>query len=202
MADEDNETTSTLPAHDDQVLEAIFNPEAPACGLELGTGEEGGGGGGLVNGEGEEGVLSEEAKRAKEMEVVAVRAAEEGRLEEALETLTAALQLAPSLASGYNNRAQVHRLLGSNEQALRDLEAALALSRGRSRAAQQAFTQRALLRLLAGETEPAVEDFRKAALLGSRFAQSQLVRLNPYSALCNQMLSEAVTKLRTPGAAE
>ena len=34
------------------------------------------------------------------------------------------------------------------------------------------------------------------ARLGNRFAQSQAVKLNPYSKLCNRMLSEAMQKLR------
>lgn len=39
-------------------------------------------------------------------------------------------------------------------------------------------------------------DVQVAAALGSQFAQEQLVKMNPYSKLCNNMLSVAITKLR------
>ena len=35
-----------------------------------------------------------------------------------------------------------------------------------------------------------------AAMLGNKFAQSQVVKLNPYAKLCNQMLTEAIEKLQ------
>lgn len=41
------------------------------------------------------------------LEVEAVKAAEEGRLEEAVEMLTKAIHAAPAYPSPYNNRAQV-----------------------------------------------------------------------------------------------
>ena len=41
-----------------------------------------------------------------------------------------------------------------------------------------------------------MKDFKIAAKLGSRFGQKQVVSMNPYAALCNQMLSEAFGKLR------
>jgi hypothetical protein len=50
---------------------------------------------------------SEEVKRAKLLEVEAVRAAEGGSLGDALELLNQAITVAPNYASPYNNRAQV-----------------------------------------------------------------------------------------------
>ena len=44
----------------------------------------------------------------KEVELEGVRAAEGGRLEEAVELLTRAITMAPSYPSPYNNRAQVN----------------------------------------------------------------------------------------------
>ena len=41
------------------------------------------------------------------MELRAVKAAEEGRMDEALQLLTEVVTNAPDYASGYNNRAQV-----------------------------------------------------------------------------------------------
>ena len=50
---------------------------------------------------------SEEVKRAKLLEVEAVRAAEGGSLGDALELLNQAVTVAPNYASPFNNRAQV-----------------------------------------------------------------------------------------------
>ena len=64
----------------------------------------------MENGEGEGGEVEEDSdavQRAKDLEVQAVRAAEEGNLEDALELLTRAVNEAPNYASPYNNRAQV-----------------------------------------------------------------------------------------------
>lgn len=83
--------------------------------------------------------------------------------------------------------------------ALQDLDAAIRLSRGRGRAACQSFVQRGLIHRLQAREEDARQDFERAARLGSSFARRQLVLLNPYSALCNQMLCEMLGRLRNPG---
>ncbi|NXA26078.1 TTC36 protein, partial [Ibidorhyncha struthersii] len=85
--------------------------------------------------------------------------------------------------------------------ALRDLDAAIRLSRGCGRAACQSFVQRGLIHRLQSRDEEARRDFERAARLGSSFARRQLVLLNPYSALCNQMLCEMLGRLRNPGGA-
>ena len=53
------------------------------------------------------------------------------------------------------------------------LDTAIQLSGGRGRAAEQAYTQRGIIWVLRGEDERALEDFRRAAGLGSHFAQKQ-----------------------------
>lgn len=73
---------------------------------------------------------------------------------------------------------------------MRDLEAAIRLSKGTGKVARQAYTQRALLRRLAGDDEAARGDFEEAAKLGSEFARNQAVALNPYAALCANMLTK------------
>lgn len=40
------------------------------------------------------------------------------------------------------------------------------------------------------------DDFIKAAALGSTFAKSVVVQMNPYAAMCNKMLAEAINKLK------
>ena len=50
---------------------------------------------------------------------------------------------------------------------------------------------------VAGDETGALEDFRAAAGLGSKFAKQMVVAMNPYAALCNQMLGEVMSKLHT-----
>eukprot|EP00112_Aurelia_sp_Birch-Aquarium-sp1_P007557 Seg1823.11 transcript_id=Seg1823.11/GoldUCD/mRNA.D3Y31 product="Tetratricopeptide repeat protein 36" protein_id=Seg1823.11/GoldUCD/D3Y31 len=171
---------------DDLVLEAIFNPNLPnvteeeickecSCDDEL-----------------DPAILS----KVKELEIEGVNAAEAGDMEKSLQVLNNAINLAPNYASSYNNRAQLYRIQGDMEAAKQDLETAISLSNGQGKAAAQAYTQRALLKKVDGDNEGAYHDFKRAACLGNSFAKSQAVQMNPYAALCNQMLSQAVDKLK------
>ncbi|NWZ71227.1 TTC36 protein, partial [Acrocephalus arundinaceus] len=202
-------------ANDRAVLQTIFNPSTPFGDIP-GLDEE------------EEDVQDEvEAfplellDQVRELELQGVSAAESGDLNTALERFSEAIRLLPERASGYNNRAQALRLRGdvAGEQrrcgwspgtpsphpclpslsgALQDLDAAIRLSRGCGRAACQSFVQRGLIHRLQARDEDARRDFERAARLGSAFARQQLVLLNPYSALCNQMLCEMLGRLRNP----
>ena len=49
---------------------------------------------------------------------------------------------------------------------------------------------------ISGNDEGALDDFKIAANLGNEFAKQMVVQLNPYAALCNQMLSEVIGKIR------
>ncbi len=69
---------------------------------------------------------------------------------------------------------QVYRLLNQVDLALTDLDEAIRLSNGQGKVAEQAFTQRGLIRRLRGEDEGALADFKCAANLGSRFARKQV----------------------------
>lgn len=64
--------------------------------------------------------------------------------------------------------------------------------------AEQAYTQRGMIRRLQEQEELAYEDFQKAAQLGGAFARQQCTQLNPYAKLCNQMLRDAFGKLQDP----
>lgn len=79
---------------------------------------------------------------------------------------------------------------------MEDLNSAIALSKGHGTVASQAFTQRGLLKKLQNDDDGSYHDFKMAAALGNQFAKSQVVNMNPYAALCNQMLREAVGKLQ------
>lgn len=85
---------------------------------------------------------------------------------------------------------------GDISSALEDLNKAIELSRGKGAAATQAYTQRGLIHRLNGAEEKALEDFTKAAELGSAFAKTMVVQMNPYAAMCNKMLADAINKLK------
>ena len=87
-------------------------------------------------------------------------------------------------------------ILGNLDGAMQDLNLAIKLSNGYGKAAAQAYTQRALLKKVQNDEESALQDFKLAAALGNGFAKSQVIKMNPYAALCNQMLKEAFGKLR------
>ena len=137
----------------------------------------------------------ENVTEAKKLEIEGITSAEKGDVERAVVKLTEAIDVCPRYASAYNNRAQALQLKGDVDGALSDLHTALELSEGQGEAAKQAFTQRGIIRKMRGDEDKAVSDFKKASNLGSLFARSQLVRMNPYAAMCNNMLSEAIGKL-------
>ncbi|NWR46202.1 TTC36 protein, partial [Regulus satrapa] len=202
-------------ANDRAVLQTIFNPSTPFGDIPGLDEEED------VQDEVEAFPL-ELLDQVRELELQGVSAAESGDVSTALERFSEAIRLLPERASAYNNRAQALRLRGDvagerrgcggllplppapNQRfpslagALRDLDAAIRLSRGCGRAACQSFVQRGLIHRLQARDEDARRDFERAARLGSAFARQQLVLLNPYSALCNQMLGEMFGRLRNP----
>lgn len=110
---------------------------------------------------------------------------------------------APDYASGLNNRAQVHQLRGNVERALADLKKAIELldipnckCAANQKVLSQALCQRALIFRFQNDENRSYADFQRAAALGNEFAKQQVVKLNPYAALCNSMLSQMITKLR------
>ncbi|XP_076451651.1 tetratricopeptide repeat protein 36-like [Babylonia areolata] len=173
--------------HDKAILSRIFNPGLPSSDFS----EE------IERPELCEVVAEDDkVKEAKALEVQGVNAAEQGDIDMAINSFSEAIQVAPHWPSAYNNRAQALRLKGDAKGALEDLNMAVVLSKGEGNSACQAFTQRALIKRLEGDEEGALEDFKAAAGLGNEFAKQMLVALNPYAALCNQMLGEVMTKLR------
>ncbi|NXG66653.1 TTC36 protein, partial [Hemiprocne comata] len=179
-------------ANDRAVLQTIFNPSTPFGNIP-GLDEE------EENAQEEvEVFVPELLEQVRDLELQGVSAAESGDVSTALERFGEAIRLLPERASGYNNRAQALRLRGDVAGALRDLDTAIRLSRGRGRAACQSLVQRGLIHRLQEREEEARQDFERAARLGSAFARRQLVLLNPYAALCNQMLCEMLGQLRNP----
>ncbi|XP_067166304.1 tetratricopeptide repeat protein 36 [Apteryx mantelli] len=178
-------------ANDRAVLQTIFSPSTPFGDIP-GLDEE------EEVQEEEEAFAPELLEQVRDLELQGVSAAESGDVSAALERFSEAIRLLPERASGYNNRAQALRLRGDVAGALQDLDEAIRLGRGRGRAACQSFVQRGLIHRLQAREEEARRDFARAARLGSAFARRQLVLMNPYSALCNQMLCEMLGRLRNP----
>uniref|UniRef100_A0A1W7RCT4 Tetratricopeptide repeat protein 36 n=1 Tax=Agkistrodon contortrix contortrix TaxID=8713 RepID=A0A1W7RCT4_AGKCO len=141
-------------------------------------------------------------RQTTHLEAQGIAAAEGGDLELALEKFNQAIQLLPERASAFNNRAQALRLQGDVAKALEDLEAALKLSKGAGPVARQGFVQRGLIQRLQGQEEAARRSFEQGAALGSVFARQQLALMNPYAALCNQMLAELMRKSPPKGETE
>ena len=165
-----SQTGNTSITSDALVLESIFNPENPLSTLTENSQTQ------LDENDAppenvEPGLIEE----IRGLEAEAVRKAESGDLPGALTVLDEAVGRLPTDASLFNNRAQVHRLLGNNTSALVDLDQAIRLSGSKGKAARQAFTQRGLLHKLAGENDEALDDFKVAAQLGSAFAQAQVL---------------------------
>ncbi|XP_066995568.2 tetratricopeptide repeat protein 36 [Anabrus simplex] len=175
--------------NDKVILNSIFNPLLP-IGETISCEE--------IPDDTQDEIETDRIKNVKCLEVEGVKAAESGDLDEAIDIFTRAIQMAPEWASGYNNRAQAFRLKGISEDALADLDQAIALSGRRGRAGCQAFCQRGLIHRKEGRHELAKDDFEAAAALGSEFAKAQLVQLNPYAALCNKMLHSVMLNLRMP----
>ncbi|CAK1554229.1 unnamed protein product [Leptosia nina] len=122
-----------------------------------------------------------------------VKLAEAGKLEEALVHLNRGIEVAPDRASGYNDRAQLLRLMQKDDEAISDIARALQLTDGkRTRSRALALCQRGVMMRKKGADDQARAAFAEAAKLGSSFARKQVVELNPYAALCNQMLSQVM----------
>ena len=178
---------------DKTVLNLILNPLLPQANF-----------GNLTNGATKlesDSVLYESLEhfdRCNCLEIEAVKLAEKHLYDEALIKLDYAIKLCPKNPSPYNNRAQIYQLEKRFDEAILDLEKAIELSDGRGNSALQAYIQRALIHQLHNESEQAKENYQKAANLGSAFAQTQLVAMNPYSAMCNQMLQNVMSKFQNP----
>lgn len=121
---------------------------------------------------------------------------DEAAIHQAIKLFSQAIEQCPEYASAYNNRAQAKVLLGALDSALADLDLAIEHGVGRQDVLRHAYTQRGLVRKrVGGQDEDARRDFEVAARLGSTFARRLAVQLNPYAALCNQMLSQAMESL-------
>ncbi|XP_015515332.2 tetratricopeptide repeat protein 36 [Neodiprion lecontei] len=180
-----------LSEHDKAVLNSIFNPLTPLGEAVFS----------------EETNIDEETQNSEEDVLIpeiaaihrqAISETEKGNHDEARRLFAEALKKSPNSVTLLNDRAQCLRLAGLDEDAMKDLNLALKLSNGRGKAGNRALCQRGILLRKNGKLDEARRDFSEAAKGGSKFAKTQLVELNPYAAMCNQMLREMTVKLSNP----
>jgi len=170
---------------DREVLNSILNPNLP-LGEAVYDPEE----------QVEEVKVEEDSKEILDAEKKAVQAAEKGDLSSALTLFDKLVELNPGRASSYNNRAQALRMVGRPDSALKDLDTAIQLSKGKGKAGSNALCQRGVLLRKEGRDDDAMEDFKTAAKNGSGFAKAMVVEMNPYAAMCNAMLKNVFTALQ------
>ncbi|XP_034831722.1 tetratricopeptide repeat protein 36 [Maniola hyperantus] len=136
---------------------------------------------------------TETEQQSKALCLQGVQLAEAGKYEEALTLLSKGIEIAPERAAGYNDRGQLFRLMKRDQDAMKDLDHVLQVTEGKAtRARALALCQRGVLSRKRGSDDEARAAFAEAAKLGSGFAKKQVVELNPYAALCNQMLSQVM----------
>lgn len=81
--------------------------------------------------------------------------------------------------------------------ALVDLSKAIELSKDSHLSTKcRALCQRGIIKRKLNDIEASRDDFNESAKLGSKFARQQLIALNPYSQLCNQMVSKLMTDMK------
>ncbi|XP_018561186.1 tetratricopeptide repeat protein 36 homolog [Anoplophora glabripennis] len=176
-----------LSEHDTAVLNCVFNPNLPLEEATMLPQEE------LQD----ENDSDPQFQTAKEIEIKAVQTVESGNLNEGLRLLNEAISIAPKMPSLYNNRAYIYQFLRKFNEAFDDVTTAINLCSDKHRKTLcQARCQRGLLHRRAERNEQARQDFEIAAKMGNRFARGQLVELNPYAALCNQMLRQVTDALK------
>jgi len=133
--------------------------------------------------------------RFRATEARAAAASTGGDQAAACSLLDALVAEAPRYDSALNNRAQIYRLMGDNDAAMRDLNTVIALARA-TRAFAEACAQRGTLHRLAGDDEAARRDLETAARHGHDWARREGAALNPVAQLCNATVKEMLERER------
>lgn len=149
--------------------------------------------------------LTAEQQESKRLEMKAIESANNGQYDQAFDYFQQALQLWPENASVLNNRAQTYRLQNRIADARQDLDEAiqllgdlnLSVDSHLRQVARQAYCQRALIHLLEENRELGLKDMQQSAQLGNQFARAYMAKMNPYAALCNQMLQDMFQQCTT-----
>ena len=76
-------------------------------------------------------------------------------------------------------------------ETISDLNKAIELSGDKYKLTKcRAYTQRGIIHRMQNNLDAARDDFNESAKLGSKFSRQQLVDINPYAQLCNQMVTQ------------
>eukprot|EP00834_Sanchytrium_tribonematis_P000059 NODE_2_length_91304_cov_0.692462.p59 type:complete len:175 gc:universal NODE_2_length_91304_cov_0.692462:49478-48954(-) len=129
----------------------------------------------------------------RENEIMAVLLAEDGKYDESLQEMTRLISKNPNYYSLYNNRAQIFRITGKNEEALQDLNHVIENCND-PEVLKQSHTQRAIVLKSAGHSDSSYTDFCRAAELGQSIARKATVYENPYRKLCSSMVKTVLER--------
>ncbi|KAJ3018655.1 hypothetical protein HKX48_002761 [Thoreauomyces humboldtii] len=166
----------TLGKNDEDILNHIFNPEAP-----LPTGDDDASTADpSVSDDPLSTIPAPLLAQLKALEAEAVVLSEKGDVPAGIAKLTEAITLHPPYASAYNNRAQAHRIQKDNAAALADLKLAIEYGKGNADILKQAYTQRAIVRKAEGDEQGSESDFAQGARYGNEVAKVA-VKNNPYA---------------------
>ncbi|KAF9964661.1 Tetratricopeptide repeat protein 36 [Mortierella alpina] len=178
-------TKTTVSAKDARILDMVFNPEGTMLpDKETET---------MLNTE-PVAIEPELLKKAKTMEAEGVLLAEKDDIAGAIAKFTEVIELCPTYASGYNNRAQAYRIQDNTAAALQDLDKAIEHGSGQTAILKQAYTQRGIIKKLKGDKDGAQADFERGARFGNPVAKAVSVQDNPISQLCGAMVMEMLNK--------
>lgn len=140
--------------------------------------------------------------QSQEREAIALASSENPA--DALPLLDALLSSYPRYASGYNNRAQLQRILKhSVGDVVADLRKAIELSEPspggavselQARVLSLAWTQMGAVLLSQGKEDEAGRAFGEGARYGGEVAKRMAVKMNPVAKLCGAIVREAMKK--------
>ncbi|KAG0257099.1 Tetratricopeptide repeat protein 36 [Mortierella polycephala] len=178
-------TKTTVSAKDARILDMVFNPEGTMLpDKETET---------MLNAEPTV-IEAELLKKVKALEAEGVLMAEKDDISGAITKFTEVIEVCPTYASGYNNRAQAYRIQENDEAALKDLDKAIENGHGQIDILKQAYTQRGIIKKLKGDKDGAQVDFERGARYGNPVAKAVAVQDNPISQLCGAMVMEMLNK--------
>ncbi|KAG0351725.1 Tetratricopeptide repeat protein 36, partial [Gamsiella multidivaricata] len=178
-------TKTTVSAKDAKILDMVFNPEGTMLpDKETET---------MLNTE-TTAIDPELLKKVKALETEAVLLADKDDIDGAIKKFTELIEMCPTYASGYNNRAQAYRIQNNSAAALKDLDKAIEYGNGQTAILKQAYTQRGIIKKLEGDKDGAQVDFERGARFGNPVAKAVSVQDNPISQLCGAMVMEMLNK--------
>jgi tetratricopeptide (TPR) repeat protein len=134
---------------------------------------------------------------AKEAE--AIKVFSEGHKSEAIEMMTKLVDEYQDNPSPLNNRTQMYRLLKRIEEAMADCQKCIQICESKPEydgIKRMALLQMGWIKLGVEGESSALPWFEESALMGSQEGKRMAARCNPYSAMCNQMLHEILSKER------